>query len=436
MDSTTAVENPPGRFQVAAHFLGLVCLQSANILLPLLYIPFVLRHIGPERFGLVTMVQVLMQYVGILADFGHPYSATRAVTLQRHVPEALRRTVWATMLGRAALIPCWLLLIGAIVICVPSFRDEWQAFAIGSLSAVGLALMPNWYFQGMSQVRPLAIATVGSRILAFIGILLFVRTEADYLTAIWLQSLAYIVASAIALAFVYPEIGGFVRPRMREAYEAMREGFPYLFAHAGEAFTRLAPTFALGFVANNVAVSHFTMGEKIANATSLVMGWPLHQLVYPKACERASKSKRDAVAYLKVVLLLAFVGSFLVSSALYMLREPLVTLIVGYNEPKTVAVLAILAWFPLLRMIELVLGSQTMPALELGSVFVRLQAIACIAFIPFVTALSYWYGETGTAYAVLLLEFALIVAMIAILVRWRLAMADVVFQSRENGFSS
>lgn len=74
------------------NFFSLGVAQVAGSLLQLLIIPFVIRKIGIENFGVIAVAQVIMFYLGTLTDYGFNQTATREVSLNRTDNKTLSAT--------------------------------------------------------------------------------------------------------------------------------------------------------------------------------------------------------------------------------------------------------------------------------------------------------------------------------------------------------
>src|SRR3989338_2604121 len=68
---------------VLANFISLTTLQGINYVLPVIVLPYLIRVIGPEKFGLVAFSQAFVQYFMIFTDYGFSLSATREISLCR-----------------------------------------------------------------------------------------------------------------------------------------------------------------------------------------------------------------------------------------------------------------------------------------------------------------------------------------------------------------
>ncbi|WP_320715401.1 oligosaccharide flippase family protein, partial [Enterobacter bugandensis] len=58
--------------------------QASNYLFPLLTLPYLMRVLGAENFGIVAMVQAWLQYIIIFVDYGFNFSATLLVSVNKN----------------------------------------------------------------------------------------------------------------------------------------------------------------------------------------------------------------------------------------------------------------------------------------------------------------------------------------------------------------
>ncbi|WP_299213917.1 oligosaccharide flippase family protein, partial [uncultured Dokdonia sp.] len=138
---------------VAGNYLALLFIQGANILLPLFTLPYLIRTIGTERFGLVMIAQSIGVFLTIVVDFGFNISATREVSLLRKNREKLSQLYWNIFYIKSALVVLAFMVLVLMVITIPRFRSESLVYILSFGMVLGQAIFPTWFFQGIEKMK-------------------------------------------------------------------------------------------------------------------------------------------------------------------------------------------------------------------------------------------------------------------------------------------
>ena len=157
---------------VNASFLALM--QAANMFLPLLTVPFLVRVLGIELFGQLAFVTAFMYYFVVLSDYGFNLTATRDISVNRHDIEEVSRIYSQVTVIKLALLILSFLLMLAIVFFVPTFFEHWPLYLASFMVVICQALFPTWFFQGMEAMKYITYLSVFAKVFFMLGNFYFV----------------------------------------------------------------------------------------------------------------------------------------------------------------------------------------------------------------------------------------------------------------------
>src|SRR5690554_7538012 len=75
--------NSEDKKRLLGNFLSLSGLQVFTYILPLITLPYLVRVLGVEKYGLVMFAQSFIMFFNILVDYGFNLSATREIAVNR-----------------------------------------------------------------------------------------------------------------------------------------------------------------------------------------------------------------------------------------------------------------------------------------------------------------------------------------------------------------
>jgi PST family polysaccharide transporter len=114
--------------KISKNFISLVLLQVTNFVIPILIIPHLIKTLGVDRFGIVSLAQTTMIYLFVIVDYGFSLSAVKDVSINREDKVYLNRVFSEVMITKFFLgIMAFFLLLIAVSIH-PKFVINWKLF--------------------------------------------------------------------------------------------------------------------------------------------------------------------------------------------------------------------------------------------------------------------------------------------------------------------
>jgi O-antigen/teichoic acid export membrane protein len=316
------------RRQLVSNALSLYAVQGLNYLVPLLLLPYLLRTLGPNAFGVIVLAQALMGYAIIATEFGFNFTAARDVSVARRDPDRVARVYWTTMAAKSLLLVVSLIVVLVVVVATPALRSHLWTYVACSLLVFGNVAFPQWYFQGLERLKEMALAQAIAKILIAVATVAFVRSPSDLLVAAALSSAPQLLGVVVAIALgrpVAPSV--FYRPRTADVADALRQSWHMFAASISTTLYLNTNAFVLGLLSGPAAVAEYGLANRLVLVLQGI-ATPVTQAVFPRASLLFAERREQAWALMARVakLVLPAVG---VASLLLALFAPQVIALVG-----------------------------------------------------------------------------------------------------------
>lgn len=309
--------NSEDKKRLLANFFSLSVLQVFSYILPLLTLPYLVRVLGVEKFGLVAFAASFIAFFNILVDYGFNLSATREVAVNRENKSKITEIYSSVMSIKVLLILFSFLILASIVYSFDKFRVDDTLYFITFIVVIGQALFPIWYFQGMEKMKYITIVNISSKTLFTIAIFVFVHSEADYLLVPLLTGLGSLIGSIYALYIVKKHFNQEFR---FQSFSTLKKHFidssQFFLSRVSVSVYTSANAFVLGLFTNNTMVGYYAIAEKLYQAIQSFYS-PISQVLYPYVSK-----ERNIKLFKKIFKLLVVLNIFGVIF-LYFFSEPI-----------------------------------------------------------------------------------------------------------------
>lgn len=189
---------------ILENFISLSALQLVGMILPLITLPFVLRVLGFENYGIIVFAASLIAYFQSVTDYSFKITAVRDVAVFKGSQKKLNLIYSKVIIIKGIFLIFSLLVISLIVYSYSPFYEYKLIYGLTMFSLVGHTLFPEWFFQGIEKMRYITYLNLGIKIFFTLCIFIFIKSEEDFWIYPLLQSAGLIGAGLVGqLILIY-----------------------------------------------------------------------------------------------------------------------------------------------------------------------------------------------------------------------------------------
>ena len=289
------MNSPHPSRSIGSNYFYNALLTATNVLFPVVTFPYVLRVIGPEGIGKVTLATTIVGYFMVLASFGLGTYGLRQVARDRDDREQLGRTFTELLALNLAFSVLALIGFLSVLFWYPFAQQEGLLYAVTSLTIVLSVLSFDWFLQGTEDFRFVALRSIAIKSASLVFLFVFVRKPEDY------------VVYALVNAFALGANNVFNVSRVRQSVTLIWRNlkpFRHLPGMSRFVLITLAAGLYAGidklWIANavgSIALGYYAPAEKLARlCLSVIVALPA--VAYPRMANYFQKGDRRAARQL------------------------------------------------------------------------------------------------------------------------------------------
>lgn len=367
-------------------------------------VPYLVRMLGPEKFGVIAFSQAFIQYFVLITDYGFNFSATKAISINRDNTERVSKIFSAVMTIKVILMVLSFVLLSTLVFSTDKFRNEWPVYLLTFGTVVGNVLFPLWLFQGLERMRQVAVLNILSQMIFTLSVFIVIKSESDYVYVPLLSACGAITSGVVSLWIIYKRFGVRLKPStISEIKHELKDGWHIFLTSITASIFNNSNTFILGIFTSNTIVGYYSAGEKIICAAKGILG-PLSQTLYPYFSKLAFQSRASALAQINKVAKLVGIPTFFISLAILIFAPEITNIVLGEKFIASKIVIQILSFLPFIIAISNLYTVQGLYALGFQSVVSRFTIVISLIHIITVSIFTYLYSFAGTSSALLASE--------------------------------
>ncbi|MBI5656959.1 MAG: oligosaccharide flippase family protein [Geobacter sp.] len=409
--------------KLVANFLSLAGINVVNVMLSFIMAPYLARILGPDKLGLVYFAQTIAQYCILFTDYGFNLTATREVSINRDDIDSLSRIFTEVMAIKIFLMMISLVMLTAFIIFMHKFRDDIVVYYLSFGPVIGNILFPVWFFQGIENMKQIAILNFVSRFFSLCLVVILVKHSSDYVYVPAINSVASIIIGVISIIMVVRWYGVKLSlPTSSGMKMQLYHGWHVFISSIMISCYNLADVFLLGVFCDVATVGNYTAGSKLVRAVEGCLSGSLAQAVNPHISKLASADKDSASAFIRKIVARAVPVALTLSLLIYIFSNQISLLVFGGKFQQAGDVIALLAFLPLLALLATVCSNFYLFAFGHYESYTRVILISILLSISIMTVfLVYKPIEMlyGMCVSVLVFPLAMIILTTYILNRMK-----------------
>jgi len=249
------------------NFFSLSILKGFEFLIPLITLPYLVRTLGIENFGLVNFALAFAMYFGAIIQYGFRITATKKIALKRDNLTEVSE-IFSTVISASVILSlvCSIIFL-FIVFAVDIFNQHFQLYFFTLLFLVFQNLFPIWFFQGMEKMKFIAFINFSNKLFYLLALFYFVKDHDDYNLVPLLSAVSALISLVIAFIVIKRHFHiQFKRPKTYKIKRLLIEGRHAFIGQLAPNLYNNSSLFLLGLFTNNVIVGQYTAAIRVIEA--------------------------------------------------------------------------------------------------------------------------------------------------------------------------
>lgn len=393
------------------NFTALGIVQVTNFILPLIVIPYVIKVIGAEGFGIVSIAQVIMMFLSNVADYGFNLTATREISLSKGDTVTISRVFFNVVFTRLAICCVLFGLLLAVFAAVPQWQPYTRLYLLSFVTVPAQCLLMHWLFQGMERMKLVMYISLLARVIFVVLVFSFIHVPEDKDFFIFFTGVGNLFAGllSICVAFIIFKIRLYF-PTLQTILKELKEGWHIMISNLSGSIFMYTNIVILGVFASKEVVGYYSVAEKIVLAARQPLS-VYFQVIYPQVMQLAQNGSKAVHQFFRKNYLpfLTVVG--LGCIVLLLFPEFIISIFLRGDQATVPVYLRIMSFVPLIVCLNIP-AYQLLLAHNEKKLLLRIFFTGSLVNILLNYFLATRLGAIGTSCTVLLTELMITTALI------------------------
>jgi polysaccharide transporter, PST family len=397
--------------KVFTDVFSLGVLQSLNLIIPLLLVPFLIKVYGIQNYGWITICQSFANYVIIFTDYGFNLTAVRDVVAHSENKEKLSSLfISVTAIKMIFITICFFLLLLSKII-FPQAGFLINVFFLSILGITFQILFPLWFFHGIGKLKLGTGILLAGRLLHAILIFAMLSSKSSLGLFFYTQSISYLFVSIISVAIIYYKYNiGITKLKKHEIVEHIKEGWViYISNMSVNIYTGSSPII-LGIFHNPKSAAIFGIADQIL----MLLRYPsaiFIRVIYPKICLLASEgSNRVKMVLKKYIIGLVFIYT-IICTLVFVLAPKICYYFSKDSFHEAAVVVRLLCFLPISVLLLNTPPYLIFLAYKLDKINAKIITAGAVIGLGLNLIFSFFFKEAGSAVSIIVTELFVGIAL-------------------------
>ncbi|WP_101470987.1 flippase [Flavobacterium lindanitolerans] len=383
-----------------SNFISLSVLQGLNLILPLLTIPYLLKVIGVEKYGILAFINAVVLYFQIVTEYGFNSTATRDISVSSSDKKKVGQLFNEVLSAKLFLLGIGIIVLSILVFSFPFLRKYFDLYFYSYGVVVGMAISPIWLFQGLQQMKYITYINVVFKTLFTLAIFVFVKNENQYWLVPVFTSCGFIFSGILSLIIVAKKFQiRFIFQSFDKIVNQLKNGKHIFLSELQMTLLSNTNLLIIGFIAGNSSVGYYSSIEKVIRAISNLNA-PVINALYPFISKEMVNDKINAVKIINKVVNIGGSVIFFFIFLCFIFSDYIINLIYADNfNEDAVLIFRIMILFPLLSFFDQVFGKLVLLNNGKDKEFLKVFFYSGCISLLLTCILTFYFDFIGTAIA-------------------------------------
>jgi polysaccharide transporter, PST family len=392
------------------NIFSLLILQGSKYIIPIILLPYLVRTLGIESFGLLAFITATINILRGIVSYGFDFSGTKQISIERDNNKKISEIFNSIIFAKLFISILSFFVLCIMYLFIDKVQENFIIFVFGFLIIFGEVIFPTWFFQGIEKMKIITYLTIIYKSIFMLFVILIVKTSEDLYLVLLLDSIGSISIGIYSLYFVkkHYEIIIFT-PSLSQIYFQLENGWHIFLSRITVILYSSINTFLLGILATNEVVGFYSIAEKIYMAIRGLLN-PLVQALFPFLAKKFKQNKIIYLVLLKKLLIAVSCLLFIFSITTYYFSNEIIFLISGkyINESENILkIFSISIFFALGSFFSIFLIIKSKEK-ELSKITFISMFINLILVYPTI----YFFSIEGLAYLFLMIQILQVILQI------------------------